>query len=108
MYVITSRHDIVVDSYEDGEQEHTSFYEYESKHEEINNEAIAEHLSQLGFSFEADNMYKDEDRVYYSWLVNSEDVEASQWERDQWVKNKFRLYSNNATITFQQLIDVMI
>lgn len=108
MYVITSMHDIFIDDYDQGELEHVNYYTLESKHEELNNEAIAEHLAQLGFSFDAENMYKDEDRVYYSWLVNSENIEASECERQQWMKNKIKLYSDNATITFKQLIDVMI
>ena len=108
MYVITSTHAIIVDDYEQGELEHVNYYTWESKHKELNNEAIAEHLSQLGFSFDAENMYKDEDRVYYSWLVNSENIEASECERQQWMKNKIKLYSDNATVKFQQLIDVKL
>jgi hypothetical protein len=108
MYLITSIHEVVVDSYEHGETESVNFYTHESRHKELNNEAIAGHFSQLGFSFDADNMYKDEDRVYYSWLVNSNDEEASESERQKWMKDKLKLYGNNASVTFQQLIDVMV
>lgn len=108
MYLITSRHDVVVDSYEDGELESVNYYTHESRHDELNNDALAEHFAQLGFSFDAENMYKDEYMAFYSWLVNSDDVEAHKSEREQWEKNKLKLYSNNASITFKQLIDVMI
>ena len=108
MYLITSRHEVVVDDYEQGQLQNVNYYTHESRHDELNNEALAEHFAQLGFSYNNEEMYKDEDRVYYSWLVNSEDAEASETERQQWIKNKIKLYSNNATTTFQQLINVMI
>lgn len=108
MYLITSRHEVVVDDYEQGQLQNVNYYTHESRHDELNNEALSEHFAQLGFSYNNEEMYKDEDRVYYSWLVNSEDAEASETERQQWIKNKIKLYSNNATTTFQQLINVMI
>ena len=108
MYIITSTHEVFLDSYKDGYLDNVNFYTHESRHKELNNEAIADHFAQLGFSYNNEDMYKDEDRVYYSWLVNSNDEEASESERQQWMKDKLKLYQNNASVTFQQLIDVKI
>ena len=119
-YFIESIHFVYVDNYNEGEQEQKNCYEQKAMIKAENpREAIKQYFeTQLYFSFniadaairheeegeEADNINK----LDYSNLVDEENSEATENEREQWKQGKKVLYSNNTVLSIFEVQPVKI
>lgn len=115
-YIIESEHDIYIDSYEDGEGEQVSSYTLKSEvRAETPKEAIEKYFDAvlcLSFDFEKAAIAHKEDenepknKLWYSSLVDDDNVEASPKEIIEWQEGKMMLYTNNITLYIHQLTEV--
>ncbi len=119
-YFIESIHFVYVDNYNEGEQEQKNCYEQKAMIKAENpSQAIEKYFeTELYFSFniedaairheeegeEADNINK----LDYSNLVDEENSEATENEREQWKQGKKVLYSNNTVLSIFEVQPVKI
>ena len=109
-YYITSKHDIYIDNYTEGEGERVNSYDMNAIIKADNvKEAIAKYFkNELYLSY--DEEYIDDSledgNFFYSNLVDSENLEATKNEIESWQKNEKILYSNNTTISIFQLVKI--
>lgn len=113
-YVIECNHEVYIDSYKKGELENANNYDTNGTYKcDSPIEAIQKHFECLGYDFNNDYAQNDEEedgqnKVWYSVLVDSENIKADQKEIEKWKKNKLVLYSNNMTIYVYELIAAKI
>ena len=112
-YKINSIHDIYLDSYESGELEKVNHFTMKSEIKATNpKDAIKKYFEDiLCYDFNInDAMMSENDKnvLYYSNLVDNDNVQASKNEIEQWEKNKIKLYSNNTTLFIYELKEVEI
>lgn len=109
-YKVTSRHDVYIDNFVNGEESYVNSYKLSSEVDAINwKDAIKKYFEDyLFYTIDLARGYIDDDNntFHYSNLVNVDNIEASESELKQWKENKLTLYSNNTTITVNQLINV--
>lgn len=119
-YFIESIHFVYVDNYNEGEQEQKNCYDQKAMIKAENpRQAIEKYFeTQLFFSFnfesaavrheeegeEADNINK----LDYSNLVDEENSEATENEREQWKQGKKVLYSNNTVLSIYEVQPIKI
>ena len=119
-YFIESLHFVYVDNYNEGEQEQKNCYNQKAMIKAENpREAIKQYFeTQLFFSFnieyaairheeegeESENINK----LDYSNLVDEENSEATENEREQWKQGKKVLYSNNTVLSIFEVHPIKI
>lgn len=112
-FKIISNHDVFIDSYEEGETEQVNSYTLSAEVEAENiKSAIKQYFDKnLYYSFDFKNAEVDEENkttLYYSNLVDVENVEASESEVEQWKQNELTLYSNQITIEVFEVVQQQI
>jgi hypothetical protein len=113
-FLIECEHNIYVDNYEQGEGENVNNFDTKGTFKAENAaEAIGKHLSSLGYSFNPEYMQEDEEegnenKIWYSVLVDAENSEASENQKDKWKKDKLVLYSANLTIWIYEVVPFKI
>ena len=110
-FYIQSTHDIHVDDFNMGELEWVHEYNMEAKIKaETSKEAIEKYFEKtLYLSFDFNNAMNDEDNsnvLFYSNLVDVENGEATEKEKELWKKDKMKLYSNTTRLTIYELTEV--
>lgn len=109
-YKVTSRHDVYIDNFVNGEESYVNSYKLSSEVDAINwKDAIKKYFEDyLFYTIDLARGYIDNDNntFHYSNLVNADNIEADENELKQWRENKLTLYSNNTVVTVVQLINV--
>ena len=107
MFEYKASFDVYEDDYNDGELGHCNYFTVEKIYNELNWENIEKFIEkECCYTFKRDNFDLDEDRIYTSFLVDDDNIEASRKEINLWRNGKKTLYSSNCTITFKKLSDV--
>lgn len=108
VFFITSIHSIFVDEYNEGEQENVNNYTLESTVEAVDyKEAVNKYLQEnIGFNLDFNNCEVENDTIYTSCLVDSENMQPTQTELKEWESGNLRLYSNNITLLVSELVSV--
>jgi hypothetical protein len=101
-YLIKTYFDVYEDDYNEGEGKHMTSWSWESEHDAIES-ALQQHFEQAGLSYDAEYLYEDEDIRHYSWTVDEDCCEATEKQIEQWMQNKMKLYSLNASIKIYKL-----
>jgi hypothetical protein len=113
-FLIECEHSIYIDNYEQGEGENVNNFDTKGTFKAENaTEAIEKHLSSLGYSFNPEYMQEDEEegqenKIWYSVLVDAENSEASEAEVNKWRNDKIVLYSANLTIWVYEVVPFKI
>lgn len=118
-FIISSEHNVYVDTYKEGEMELVSGYSINNTIIEAENarEAIQKYFENtLHFSFNFDfacidneeQINETKNTLNYSNLVDSENREASEKEIELWKKNELRLYSCNTFLTINEIVETAI
>lgn len=111
-FKINCMHSVHIDDYKKGELEMVNSYGTEA-------EIIAENTKDaiqtffetvLFYRFDYSLSWVDEDSnaLHYSNLVDTDNVEASKNEIEQWKKGKITLYTNNTYIKVHEVNEVKI
>ena len=101
-YLIKSYHNIYVDDYNEGEGYHVNSYNMTAfiKAPEVGN-AIQQYIENcLYYKFNSNYLDTSGDDIssYYDVLVNKDDAEATENERELWKQGKLKLYNNQIRI----------
>jgi len=111
-YIVECVHDIYIDSFSKGQEEHVNYYETKGNYEADNAiNAIKSHLNSLGYNFEQKNSEVDEDepnKLFFSNLVDSESNEAQVWQIQLWKNDELKLYDNNMVLFVYETIPAKI
>lgn len=109
-YIVETYFDVYEDSYEEGEIEHVNCWEYSNKVTAISKEqAIEKAFEELGLSFDFKHASVDEENpqfVHYSNLVDFDNNEANERDKEAWKLGDEKLYSANSTINVYRLEQV--
>lgn len=113
-YKITSLHNVYINNFNEGEEENVNNYDISQiiKAKSLK-KAIKKYVDEvLSYSFKFKNAQIDEDQkcIFYSNLVDSENIEISSDEKiyKDWQKNKVNLYANNYSIYAQELKETFL
>lgn len=112
-FKIISYHNVFIDSYEEGEGKNVNNYtlEAEVKAESVKS-AIKKYFDeQLNYSFDFKHAAIDEGKqnyLYYSNLVDKDNVEANDHEIEHWKIGELILYSNQITLKVFEVIQQQI
>jgi len=110
-YYIESLHEICEDDYQEGQGENVNNFELNSIIKaETPKEAIKNYFDKVLF-YNYNEEYLDteneEEGVYnYSTLVDKENAEASEEEKDLWRNGDYILYSNNISLSISELVKI--
>jgi len=112
-FKVTTSHDVYIDNFEEGEADHVNFYVISSEVEaETPKEAIQKHYKEtlyFEFSFEFCEVDEEEkNTIHYSNLVDAENSEATEREKELWRTGKKTLYANNTICKIEELIKIEI
>ncbi len=105
-YVVSSYHNVYENSYTDGEQDWVNEFEIEMKVFDAKDpiEAVAIFYDkQLGREFDASMVDVEDGGIYDSFLVDEENLQATESEIERWKKGEKRLYENNFRVVVQEL-----
>lgn len=113
-FFIESQHDIVIDNYNDGEGSSVNWYSNSANIEAENAiQAIEKYFKESlyfeGFAIKdaaiahIEDFSNEKNLLHYSYLVDSENCQASEYEIEQWRKGEFVLYSNNVSLRIWEL-----
>jgi hypothetical protein len=107
-FVVKSFHDVYLDNYENGEGEQVHSYSLKS---EINandkKEAIQKYFDEFLFlSFDYSLCHEEENEIQYSNLVNIENEEATEEQKELWRNDKAILYTNISLVKVFELTQV--
>ena len=104
-YFITSEHNVYVDSFKNGELENVNNYDIKANVKALSPiEAIEEYFKNtLYYDFNKDYMQEDEEeenknKIWYSVLVDEENIQATETQKKEWKRGKKTLYANNITL----------
>lgn len=107
-YFIHSQHDVFVDSYKDGELENVNHYSVDSfVNSENHKKEIEFYFSNVlfyDFKFELSDF--EDGVLFYSVLVDSENIQATEKDIKVWRMGKKKLYSNNISLKICECIDI--
>lgn len=110
-YYIETFHLVYKDNYQEGEGENVNNFELNSIIEaETPKEAIKKYFDEVLY-YSYDEEYLDTDNeeegyFYYSTLVDKENAEASEQEKDLWRNGDYILYSNNISLSISELVKI--
>lgn len=101
-YLIKSYHNIYVDDYNEGELDHINGYNMSAfiKAPDAGN-AIQQYIENcLYYKFNSNYLDTSGDDIssYYDVLVDKDDAEATENERELWKQGKLKLYNNQIRI----------
>ena len=109
-YLVTTLHHVCIDDYEQGEQQQVNSYEITSKQKtETIKQAIENHFNNTlyySFDFSKAEINEEDNVMYWSNLVDNDNSEANEEQRDKWTKGEIVLYSNNTTISISEIINL--
>lgn len=109
-FLISSAHTIYIDSYSEGETEYINSYYLKDEIKAYNyKEAITKYLkNSLYLNLDINNCELDEDTNCFetSCLIDSENIQPSEYDVKQWEKDKITLYSNNIQIYVSEIIEI--
>lgn len=108
-YIVTTNHDVYVDDFNTGEGVRVNGYNRCNTVEADNAvSAIEKHFYKLGYPIDMSRAEVGEDGDCYHWstLVDVENAVPSVLHEELWQEGKFTLYSNNMTITVEEVISV--
>ena len=107
-YFITSQHDVCIDSYKDGELENVNYYSIDSFISAENaKKAIDLYFENvLFYDFSFENADFEDGILYYSVLVDAENIQATFKDIQVWRMGKKKLYSNNISLKICECIDI--
>ena len=104
-YKITTQHDVYIDTYENGEGKHVNSYTLTSECKALNyQDAIIKHFNNtvfLPFDFQHADIDKEQNLIFYSHLVDAENLEPYKEDIEKWKKGEKELYSNNIIISIE-------
>jgi hypothetical protein len=110
-YKITTIHDVFIDNYENGEGKHVNSYDLTSECKALTvQDAIINHFNNtvyLPFDFQHADIDKEQNLIFYCNLVNVDNEDPTEHEREEWKKGKIELFANNIIITAQELTNVI-
>lgn len=118
-FIITTHHEIYKDSYQEGETDYINGYSLKDTiiKAETTKEAIQKYFeSELYYKFNFDYAHIDHEELddapkntlTYSVLVDSDNNEADEAEKELWKKGKLELYSDNIFLTIHEMIEAII
>jgi hypothetical protein len=114
-FQIVSDHTVYVDSFKDGELENVNNYDIKANVKALSPiEAIEEYFKNtLYYDFNKDYMQEDEEeknenKVWYSVLVDEENTQATETQKKEWKRGKKTLYANYITLFVHEVVPVKI
>ena len=110
-YLIQSSHDVYEDTFEEGEGKCVNSYFMDGRVKAKNMEAAVNKYYELNlfYDYRKDNIADSEENdfsLYDSILVDSENMQASEYEIEEWKVGKKKLYRNDITIKVFELIQL--
>ena len=110
-YYIQSTHSIYEDDYNEGEGENVNYYTLKGiVIAENAKEAIKKYFEDtLYYNFSFENAMIDEEKtniLFYSNLVDEDNSEASEAEKEAWKQGNKKLYSDNSRIEINILSEI--
>lgn len=109
-YNILSFHSVHVDDYEQGELEHVQDYEVKAEvTADTAKEAIQKYIeSVLYMRFEPETLYidKSEDVIHYDAIVDNDNHDITESDREQWKKGEFKAYSNRFELQIYEVVKI--
>ena len=105
-YYIKSNHSVFIDDYKEGEGKQVNDYNLSAIiSAETPKEAIIKYFDKnLYFSFDIKYIDNDnEGAFYYSNLVDEDNIEANEYEKNLWKEGKKTLYSTNTYLLIYEL-----
>ena len=107
-YFITTQHDVCVYSYKDGELENVNYYSIDSFVSAENAKKAIELYFEtvLFYDFSFENANFEDGILFYSILVDAENIQATKKDTQVWRMGKKKLYSNNISLKICECIDI--
>ena len=107
-YFITSQHDICIDSYKYGELENVNYYSIDSFISAKNaKKAIDVYFEKvLYYDFNLEDSNFEDGILFYSVLVDTENIQATKKDIQVWRMGEKKLYSNNISLKICECIDI--
>lgn len=107
-FFISSTHEIFVDDYNEGELNNVNNYDLNSFiNAENPKQAIKQYFDTvLGYDFTFENSNFEDGYLNYSVLVDADNLQATEKEKELWKRGKKTLYCDNISLEVSELIKI--
>jgi hypothetical protein len=104
-FKIESSHSVYIDDYEQGEGAQVNSYEMDGIIKAENPvQAIEKYMEDVvGYDFDIKHSLIEDNTVFYSSLVDGENIQASESQKERWEQGKCILYTNQFSIVIYEL-----
>lgn len=106
---VVSNHEVYEDSYENGELQYVNGYTLDGIYKVDSwQQAVEKHFNENGLSIDIKDCEIEDNILYTSCMVNFDGVQPFDNEIQDFKKGLINLYSDNITVTVQELVDVKL